>query len=769
MRAALLRDERGAALAHRLSLWCEDGSFANLFDGPSQIDLAAPVLVFDLKRVVHDQRDADLARVIFNSIVGAVSSLALNRTREPKFLIFDEAGLMLKDEATAEFMEYCFRTLRKTGVCVGAISQGLEDFLAHPRARNAFVGAADNLFVLKQDNYDKARVVAREKNLSEVELRRIQAVGHGARQPRGVPPDPNDAAGPAHPPPAQRLDAAQVRLHRELPRGPARPPGLPGSRPHPPGGRAAIRPRASPRDRLLAAAAAAVAPRPMRTFLLAALRRPSRRLRAPAGPEPRRRRGGPPGGAPAAPAAPLGRAGRREPGGARGRRPGPGRPRRGRPLVSSRRLQRAPLCAAHGAGFQPRRAGALIAAMTVCPFRRWLLAGLLLAGPARSRALFGVGDIVFDPANTAQTINVLRQAQQQFDRLGSLLGVSTRQFDQLVQLAAAVGNSAESAGFGGVLSAAQLQALVQAVPGLAGVDLGALLNPNGQLDAFLGVPLPQWLQAVEHPTAFYRDLLVAPALARLGEAAGWSQPTQAYVQWYAAQSAEDQRNLGPRAASDFAQPPEPGLAGRRADPPRQPPGPGGLRPGPGGGDARGHPGRPAARASAAERPHQPDPARGGRAERRRPGGGGARQRSPEPAPGGPVGRPPGFGRDGPRCPAVSHGPGDQRRHRRHHAFGRHRRRAGAAGPGPGGGARLRDGQLRPVRRRLPASSGGPLLTLLGFNPFALVATGAFHALYWAVVVLFLGVMTLIAMQHVLVGRYTIRGRHPLAIRTSRSR
>ena len=60
-----------------------------------------------------------------------------------------------------------------------------------------------------------------------------------------------------------------------------------------------------------------------------------------------------------------------------------------------------------------------------------------------------------------------------------------------------------------------------------------------------------------------------------------------------------------------------------------------------------------------------------------------------------------------------------------------------------------------------ASNGGPLLTLLGFNPFALVATGAFHALYWAIVVLFLGIMTLIAMQHVLVGRYTIRGRHPL--------
>jgi len=176
VRAALLRDEQGAALAHRLSLWCEDGSFANLFDGPSQIDLSADVLVFDLKRVVNDQRDADLGRVIFNSIVGAVSALALAAGPEPKFLTFDEAGIMLKDEATAEFMEYCFRTLRKTGVAVGALSQGLEDFLINPRARNAFVGAADNLFVLRQDNYDKARLLAQEKSLGAEELKRIQAL-----------------------------------------------------------------------------------------------------------------------------------------------------------------------------------------------------------------------------------------------------------------------------------------------------------------------------------------------------------------------------------------------------------------------------------------------------------------------------------------------------------------------------------------------------------------------------------------------------------------
>ena len=176
VRAALLHDERGARLAHRLSPWCEDGSLANLFDGPSLIDLSASVLVFDLKRVIHDQRDADLARVIFNSIVGAVSHLSLAAGPEPKFLTFDEAGVMLKDEATAEFMEYCFRTLRKTGVAVCAIAQGLEDFLGNSRARSAFVGAADNLFILKQDNHDKARLIAQEKNLSARELSYIQSV-----------------------------------------------------------------------------------------------------------------------------------------------------------------------------------------------------------------------------------------------------------------------------------------------------------------------------------------------------------------------------------------------------------------------------------------------------------------------------------------------------------------------------------------------------------------------------------------------------------------
>lgn len=174
------------------------------------------------------------------------------------------------------------------------------------------------------------------------------------------------------------------------------------------------------------------------------------------------------------------------------------------------------------------------------------------AAPLRSRALFGVGDIVFDPANVTQTINVLRQAQQQVDRLGSLLGVSTRQYDQLVQLAVAAGDAAKSAGTALPATGDELATLVRSIPGLAGADAAGLLNSAGQLDAFMGLSFSDWVAAVEHPLDFYRQLLVGPAIERAGATAGASGPTLAYAQWYGQSSDEDRYNGATRAASDLA-------------------------------------------------------------------------------------------------------------------------------------------------------------------------------------------------------------------------
>ena len=186
---------------------------------------------------------------------------------------------------------------------------------------------------------------------------------------------------------------------------------------------------------------------------------------------------------------------------------------------------------------------------------RAVISALLLAGLAVSpgaHAILGVGDIVYDPTATAQAINLLHQAQQEFDRLGSLLGVSTRQYDQLLSLATALGNARASAAQGGTASPAQLQEAVRGLPGLPAADLGTLFNANGALDAFLGVPPDRWAQAVENPGGYYQAVLVDPAIARIGAAAGLASPAIAYAQWYAARSPEDRGNLGARAAADLA-------------------------------------------------------------------------------------------------------------------------------------------------------------------------------------------------------------------------
>lgn len=179
------------------------------------------------------------------------------------------------------------------------------------------------------------------------------------------------------------------------------------------------------------------------------------------------------------------------------------------------------------------------------------VAGGLLCLPLRSHALFGVGDIVYDPANVAQTINLVGEAQQEFNRLGSLLGVSTQQLNQLLLLALSLGNGNEANGFAQPATPAQLQAALQAIPGLEQADLGTLLRGDGQLDAFLGLPVSSWLAAVQHPDQLYRAAVVLGATERAALTPGTANST-GYAQWLASKTPEDQTNLASRSVADVA-------------------------------------------------------------------------------------------------------------------------------------------------------------------------------------------------------------------------
>ncbi len=180
------------------------------------------------------------------------------------------------------------------------------------------------------------------------------------------------------------------------------------------------------------------------------------------------------------------------------------------------------------------------------------LVALLLARPVPSWAIFGIGDVVFDPSNTAETINVLRQAQEQLQRLGALLGVSTEQLDQLLDLTTAIGNAAQALPYARSMTPAQIQGIIRSIPGLEGVDLNALFNPLGQLDIFMGVPLDRWTKIIEQPNEYFRTILVNEAIQRVGNAVGLNDPEIAYVQWYTSRAASDQYNLRVRAAVDLS-------------------------------------------------------------------------------------------------------------------------------------------------------------------------------------------------------------------------
>ena len=145
--------------------------FANLFDGPAQVDLSAPIVVFDLKRVVHEQRDADLSRVIFNSIVGTVGQPGARA--EPAAQVPDlRRGGRSSSRTRRRPSSWSTASgpCRKTGVSVCAITQGLEDFLANREGPERLRRSGRRPLHPQAGQLDKARLIAQEKNLSAREL-----------------------------------------------------------------------------------------------------------------------------------------------------------------------------------------------------------------------------------------------------------------------------------------------------------------------------------------------------------------------------------------------------------------------------------------------------------------------------------------------------------------------------------------------------------------------------------------------------------------------
>ncbi len=168
-----------------------------------------------------------------------------------------------------------------------------------------------------------------------------------------------------------------------------------------------------------------------------------------------------------------------------------------------------------------------------------------------SYAIFGAGDVVYDPANVAQTINVVKAAQSQLDRLGSLLGISTNQLDTLTNLTKSFGDSSNLNRINHILTPKDLSDILNTNPAYHNYNLNTLVDINGILDAFLGISFDGWIEAIENPLNFYSASLINPAISRIGASTGIPNPTIAYTQWYATQTINDKANLNLKMQNDI--------------------------------------------------------------------------------------------------------------------------------------------------------------------------------------------------------------------------
>lgn len=115
------------AISKMLYLWTGERPYGRLLDGHGSLRTDAPICTFDLKGLSNYPDLQSVMVLILTDFI--LSQVENNRTRK-KRIILDEAWELLKSSASANFMEYCARTLRKTGSGITFITQGVEEIVA---------------------------------------------------------------------------------------------------------------------------------------------------------------------------------------------------------------------------------------------------------------------------------------------------------------------------------------------------------------------------------------------------------------------------------------------------------------------------------------------------------------------------------------------------------------------------------------------------------------------------------------------------------------
>lgn len=161
--------------ARMLYPWTGNRPYGRLLDAENALNLNADMVVFDLKSLSsYPDLQSTMILIITDFILGKVEGIAGKR----KQILMDECWELLKSKGASSFMEYCARTLRKTGSGITFITQGLEEIERSPIGPAILNNTATKFILMQRGDLEPIRKTLK---LNEQEMALISSL----RQQKG--------------------------------------------------------------------------------------------------------------------------------------------------------------------------------------------------------------------------------------------------------------------------------------------------------------------------------------------------------------------------------------------------------------------------------------------------------------------------------------------------------------------------------------------------------------------------------------------------------
>ncbi len=151
--------------------WTGERPYGKLLDKQGSLKTDSLITTFDLKGL---SAFPDLQAVIILILTEFILTQVDQDKTTTKRILLDEAWQFLKSEASANFMEYCVRTLRKTGSGITFITQGVDEIVASSIGAAILNNTATKFVMLQRGDSAVLRDVLK---LNPQEINLIESLG----------------------------------------------------------------------------------------------------------------------------------------------------------------------------------------------------------------------------------------------------------------------------------------------------------------------------------------------------------------------------------------------------------------------------------------------------------------------------------------------------------------------------------------------------------------------------------------------------------------